>query len=153
METCLILLKDNGHISKKEWDIILEKLHIKNNFTLINHLLLRKYWTCSRSAKKDYPLFMVLLPRLNWFAELNSELPGIKKLSQHYIEWRKLFKYWPRKRWWWKVLKRDTRATAYWRISNFLPHDHIWSKVRGFKRESNECIRNEKTESWFRSKL
>ena len=31
-------------------------------------------------------------------------------------------------------------------ISNFPSHDHIWSKLRGFKRENNECVRDgEKT--------
>ena len=28
------------------------------------------------------------------------------------------------------------------RKSNFPPHDLIWSKLRGFKRKNNECVRN-----------
>ena len=50
--------------------------------------------------------------------------------------------------WWKPQLNRIKwrKITGNWRNSNFPPHDHIWSTLRGFKGENNDCVCNgEKT--------
>ena len=83
-------LKDNGIYIEtlKEWDIILGKFDIKDNFTLINHLLLLgKYYIYSNSL----PTFHGFIARIKLIYRIELQIArGKNKLSQHFIKWRKL---------------------------------------------------------------
>ena len=69
----LFWLKDNGiHMETlKEWGIIFGKFNIKDNFTLINHLLGKYYiyWIILKTVRIIYRRLRVLLPGLNWFID------------------------------------------------------------------------------------
>ena len=48
---------------------------------------------------------------------------------------------------------KGRRVTGNWRNSNFPAHDHIWAKLRGFKRENNKCIRKGEKTKLHRTKI
>ena len=88
-------LEDNGIYIEtlKEWDIILGKFDIKDNFILRNHLLLLlgKYYIYSKKCQNSLPTVHGFIARikLNYRIELQIAR-GKNKLSQHFIKWRKL---------------------------------------------------------------
>ena len=87
-------LKGNGIYIEtlKEWDIILGKFDIKDNFTLINHLLiLGKYYIYSKKCQNSPSTVHGFIARINLIYRIELQIArGKNKLSQHFIKWRKL---------------------------------------------------------------
>jgi len=89
-------LKDNGLYIEtlKESDIIFGKFDIKDNFTLINHvllLLLGKYYIYSKKCQNSLPTVQGFIARIKMIYRIELQIAREKnKLSQHFIKWRKL---------------------------------------------------------------
>ena len=87
-------LKDNDIYIEtlKEWDIIFGKFDIKDNFILINHiLLLGKYHIYSRKCQSGLPTAQGFIARMKLIYRIELQIAREKnKLSQHFIKWRKL---------------------------------------------------------------
>ena len=87
-------LKDNDIYIEtlKEWEIIFGKFDIKDNFTLINHLLLvGKYYIYSKKCQDSLPTAQGFIARIKLIYRIELQIAREKnKLSQHFIKWRKL---------------------------------------------------------------
>ena len=87
-------LKDNEIYIEtlKEWDLIFGKFDIKDNFTLINHLLLLgKYYIYSRKCQSGLPTVQGFIARIKLIYRIELQIArGKNKLSQHFTKWRKL---------------------------------------------------------------
>ena len=87
-------LKDNKIYIEtlKEWDIIFGKFDIKDNFTLINHLLLLgKYYIYSRKCQSGLLTVQGFIARIKLIYRIELQIArGKNKLSQHFTKWRKL---------------------------------------------------------------
>ena len=87
-------LKDNEIYIEtlKEWDLIFGKFDIKDNFTLINHLLLLgKYYIYSRKCQSGLPTVQSFIARIKLIYRIELQIArGKNKLSQHFTKWRKL---------------------------------------------------------------
>ena len=87
-------LKDNGIDIEtlREWDIIFGKFDIKDNFTLVNHLLLLgKYYIYSKKCQNSLPTVQGFIARIKLIYRIELQIAREKnKLSQHFIKWRKL---------------------------------------------------------------
>lgn len=75
----------------KEWEIIFGKFDIKDNFTLINHLLLvGKYYIYSKKCQDSLPTAQGFIARIKLIYRIELQIVREKnKLSQHFIKWRK----------------------------------------------------------------
>ena len=87
-------LKDNSIDIEtlREWDIIFGKFDIKDNFTLVNHLLLLgKYYIYSKKCQNSLPTVQGFIARIKLIYRIELQIAREKnKLSQHFIKWRKL---------------------------------------------------------------
>ena len=93
-------LKDNSIDIEtlREWDIIFGKFDIKDNFTLVNHLLLLgKYYIYSKKCQNSLPTVQGFIARIKQIYRIELQIAREKKrkkkknkLSQHFIKWRKL---------------------------------------------------------------
>ena len=75
-------LKDNGIYTEtlKEWDIILGKFDIKDNFTLINHfLLLGKYYIYSKKCQNGLPKVHGFIARIKLIYRIELQITRGKK--------------------------------------------------------------------------
>ena len=87
-------LKDNGVDIEtlREWDIMFGKFDIKDNFTLVNHLLLLgKYYIYSKKCQNSLPTVQGFIARIKLIYRIELQIAREKnKLSQHFIKLRKL---------------------------------------------------------------
>ena len=87
-------LKDNSIDIEtlREWDIIFGKFDIKDNFTLVNHLLLLgKNYIYSKKCQNNLPTVQGFIARIKQIYRIELQIArGKNKLSQHFIKWRKL---------------------------------------------------------------
>ena len=87
-------LKDNGIDIEtlREWHIIFGKFDIKDNFTLVNHLLLLgKYYIYSKKCQNSLPTVQGFIARIKLIYRIELQIAREKnKLSQQFIKWRKL---------------------------------------------------------------
>ena len=68
------------------------KFDIKDNFTLVNHLLLLgKYYIYSKKCQNSLPTVQGFIARIKLIYRIELQIAREKnKLSQHFIKWRKL---------------------------------------------------------------
>ena len=87
-------LKDNGVDIEtlREWNIMFGKFDIKDNFTLVNHLLLLgKYYIYSKKCQNSLPTVQGFIARIKLIYRIELQIAREKnKLSQHFIKLRKL---------------------------------------------------------------
>ena len=85
---CIVFTNEDNGIyieTLKEWDI-------KDNFTLINHLLLLgKYYIYSKKCQNSLSTVHGFIARIKLIYRIELQIArGKNKLSQHFIKWRKL---------------------------------------------------------------
>ena len=87
-------LKDNDIYIEtlKDTDLIFGKFDIRDDFTIINHiLLLGKYYLYQKTVKKAYPRFRAFVARTKHVYDIELCIAREKsKLLKHFQKWEKL---------------------------------------------------------------